>query len=125
LRAINAIRSRDIDAQIAARQQLIAEFPRDSFNRGLLANQISSTGKPDQALEIFQQGLALDPKNEDLLNFKSYHLATWGDFNGALAANDAYSSVRPGDPNPLDTRGDILFMAGRDDDAIAAYRKVL
>jgi len=125
LQAINAIRSRDIDAQIAARQQLIAEFPRDSFNRGLLANQISSTGKPDQALEIFQQGLALDPKNEDLLNFKSYHLATWGDFNGALAANDAYSSVRLGDPNPLDTRGDILFMAGRDDDAIAAYRKVL
>ena len=34
-------------------------------------------------------------------------------------------AVRPGDPNPLDTRGDILFMAGRDDEAVAAYRKVL
>ena len=31
----------------------------------------------------------------------------------------------PGDPNPLDTRGDVLFMAGRDDEAVAAYRKVL
>jgi tetratricopeptide (TPR) repeat protein len=45
--------------------------------------------------------------------------------NGALAANDAYMAVRPGDPNPFDSRGDILFMAGRDDDAVAAYRKVL
>ena len=50
---------------------------------------------------------------------------SWGDFNGALAANDAYMAIRPGDPNPLDSRGDILFMAGRDDEAVASYRKVL
>jgi tetratricopeptide (TPR) repeat protein len=67
----------------------------------------------------------LDPKNEDLLNFGSYGLAFDGDFAGALAANDSYQAVRPGDPNPLDTRGDILFIAGRDDEAVAAYRKVL
>jgi tetratricopeptide (TPR) repeat protein len=52
-------------------------------------------------------------------------LAFDGDFTGALAANDSYQAVRPGDPNPLDTRGDILFMAGRDDEAVAADRKVL
>ena len=34
-------------------------------------------------------------------------------------------AIRPGDPNPLDTRGDVLFIAGRDDEAVAAYRKVL
>ena len=79
----------------------------------------------DQAVELFQQGLALDPKNEDLLNFQSYELARWGDINGALAASDAYIAVRPGDPNPFDSRGDVLFMAGRDDEAIASYRKVL
>jgi protein ImuB len=42
-----------------------------------------------------------------------------------LAANDAYIAIRPDDPNPLDTRGDILYMAGRDDEAVAAYRKLL
>ena len=67
----------------------------------------------------------MDPKNEDLLNFQSYALAKSGDFSGALAADDAYMAVRPGDPNPLDSRGDILYMAGRDDEAVAAYRKVL
>jgi tetratricopeptide (TPR) repeat protein len=67
----------------------------------------------------------LDPKSEDLLNFESYALALGGDFDGALAANDAYTAVRPSDPNPLDTRGDVLYVAGRDDEAVAAYRKAL
>ncbi len=125
LQALNAGRSRDLEAQVRARQELLSEFPRDSENRGLLASFLSFLGQRDQALEVFRKGLALDPKNEDLLNFESYVLAAWGDFNGALTASDAYMAVRPGDPNPLDSRGDILYMAGRDDEAVAAYRKVL
>jgi tetratricopeptide (TPR) repeat protein len=65
----------------------------------------------------------LDPKDESLLNLESYDLADWGDFNGALAVNDRYLALRPTDPNPVDSRGDILFIAGRDDEAAAAYRK--
>jgi tetratricopeptide (TPR) repeat protein len=40
-----------------------------------------------------------------------------------MAADDLYQQVRPGDPNPFDTRGDALFYAGRDDEATAAYRR--
>ncbi len=58
-----------------------------------------------------------------ILNPTNWPIA--GDFNGALAASDAYMAIRPGEPNPLDSRGDILFLAGRDDDAVASYRKVL
>ncbi len=125
LQVLKASRSRDVEAGVALRQQLVSEFSRATIDRGILSNILSFLGKREQALEMLQQGLALDPKNEDLLNFQSYALAKWGDFNGALAADDAYMAVRPGDPNPLDDRGDILFMAGRDDDAVAAYRKVL
>jgi serine/threonine protein kinase/tetratricopeptide (TPR) repeat protein len=125
LQAIDAARSRDPEAELAARQQLVSEFPRATMDRALYASSVAHLGKKDQALQIFQQGLALDPKSEELFNFKSYVLAKWGDFDGALAANDAYMAIRPGDPNPFDSRGDILFMAGRDDDAVAAYRKVL
>ncbi|MFZ0284022.1 MAG: tetratricopeptide repeat protein, partial [Terriglobales bacterium] len=87
--------------------------------------ELSNMGKRDEAFELFRQGLALDPKNEDILNFQSYELAKWGDFTGALAASDGYLADRPGDPNPLDSRGDILYMAGRDDEAVTSYRKVL
>src|ERR1700723_745425 len=125
LQVLKARRSEDPEAELAARQQLVAEFPRQSIDRGILAGTLGGFGKPEQALKVLQQGLALDPKNEDLLNFESYGLAAMGDFSGALAANDSYMAIRPGDANPLDTRGDVLFMAGRDDEAVAAYRKVL
>jgi eukaryotic-like serine/threonine-protein kinase len=125
LQVVKASRSRDMEAEIGARQQLVSEYPRQTMDRGILGTFLSDLGKREQALELFQQGLALDPRNEDLLNFQSYELAHWGDFNGALAANDGYMADRPGDPNPLDSRGDILFMAGRDDEAVATYRRVL
>jgi serine/threonine protein kinase/Tfp pilus assembly protein PilF len=125
LQAVKAGRSRDVEALAATRQQLTSEFPRQTMDRGILAAILTFLGKRDQALELLRQGLALDPKNEDLLNFHSYELAKAGDINGALAANDAYIAVRPGDPNPFDTRGDILYMVGRDDEAVAAFRKVL
>ena len=125
LQAVKASRSQDPEADLAARQQLVSEFPRSTMDRGLLGNMLAGAGKQEQALALFKQGLALDPKSEDLLNFECYTLAFGGDFDGALAANDTYTAIRPGDPNPLDTRGDILFIASRDDEAVAAYRKVL
>ncbi len=115
--------SRDTEAGARARQELLSEFPRDSEMRGELAHELTFLGQQDQALDVLRQGLAQDPKNEDLLNFESYTLAKFGDIDGSLKANDIYMTVRPGDPNPLDSRGDVLFMAGRDDDAIASYRK--
>ncbi len=125
LQTLKADRSRDLEAQVRAYQELLSQFPRDSESRGILSADLATLGQRDQAVEVLRQGLALDPKNEDLLNFNSYLLAKLGDFNGALAANDTYMAVRPGDPNPFDTRGDILYMAARDDEAVAAYRKAL
>jgi tetratricopeptide (TPR) repeat protein len=43
-----------------------------------------------------------------------------------LASVDRYAALLPpNDPNPLDTRGDVLSMNGRFEEAIAAYRKNL
>jgi eukaryotic-like serine/threonine-protein kinase len=125
LQILHADRAKDFEAALAARQALVSEFPRSTMDRGTLAEVLAFEGKRQQGIDLLQQGLALDPKNEDLLNFQVYLLAKNGDINGALAADDAYISVRPGDPNPYDTRGDALFMSGRDDDAIAAYRKAI
>src|SRR6202035_452874 len=118
LQVLKAVRSRDLEATVAARQQFVSELPRQTMDRGVLAAALGGgIGKQDQALELLKQGLALDPKDEVLLNFQCYALAGSRDFNGALAANDAYLAVRPGDPNPFDTRGDVLFIARRDDEA--------
>ncbi|MGA9900021.1 MAG: protein kinase [Terriglobales bacterium] len=125
IQVLTAERSRDPEAAVRARQELLSAYPRDNNNRGILGVELSGLGKRDEAFELFKQGLALEPKNEEILNFQSYELAKWDDFTGALAASDGYLADRPGDPNPLDSRGDILYMASRDDEAVACYRKVL
>jgi eukaryotic-like serine/threonine-protein kinase len=125
LQVLKADRSRDLELQLQTRQALVAEFPRESGIRADLADTLGRAGRREESLEVLRQGLAMDAKNEDLLNEQSYTLARWSDFNAALAANDRYAAVRPGDPNPLDSRGDILYLAGRDDEAIATYRKVI
>ena len=125
LHTLKAVRSRDGEAELAARQQLVSEFPRATEERGILGAVLSGLGKRDEAIDLFRQGLALDPKNAELLNFESYELAKWGDFAGALTASDGYMAVLPNDPNPFDSRGDILFMAGRNDEAVASYHKAI
>ena len=125
LRVQQVGRSRDIEGVIAAYKAVISEFPRSSLDADSLSGILSVLGRAEEGAELCRQALALDPKNPDLLNALSYNLAESGDFKGALAENDAYAAMLPGDLNPVDSRGDILFDAGSDDEAAAMYRKAI
>jgi len=120
-----ARQSGDPEALISSLQKLVAEFPHDSENRGWLAQTLGGSGRAQESLQVLREGLELDPRAETLLNVESYTLAISGDLAGALQDNDRYAALRPTDPNPVDSRGDLLFIAGRHDEAVAAYRKVL
>ncbi|HEY3926920.1 MAG TPA: tetratricopeptide repeat protein, partial [Candidatus Koribacter sp.] len=122
LQATNAKRTGDLDAAVQAYRQLVTEYPRDGYDRGSLATYLSLVGKVDEAVATLKEGLATSPKDENLLNFDIYALAEAGDMPGAMAADDAYEAVRPGDPNPFDSRGDALFFAGKYEEAVSAYR---
>ncbi len=117
--------ARDVEAGLAVRRQIASEFPKDTENLGELAHLLTFYGRGEEGEALLRRGLAADPKDENLLNFECYNLALAGNFSGALSACDAYQAVRPDDSNPLDTRGDVFFLAGRDDEAIASYRKAL
>jgi len=118
-------RSRDLEATIRAQEAVIAEFPRESDSRSGLGVWLLGANQADRAINILREGLTYDPKDESLWNILGYAYSAKGDQAAALQANDQYIAIRPGDPNPVDTRADILFWFGRDDDALAAYRKVL
>jgi serine/threonine protein kinase/tetratricopeptide (TPR) repeat protein len=120
-----ANRAQDRPAQLRACAAVIAEFPRDSDSRAGCGVFLGLAGKPDQAVSLLRQGLELSPQDEAVLNILGYAEAWQGNQSAALEANDKYLAIRPNDPNPWDTRGDIFFMFARDDDAIAAYRKVI
>ncbi len=125
LELLHTSQARDSEAGLAARRQIASEFPKDTQNLGILAHLLTYSGKAEEGEALLRQGLAADPKDENLLNFQCYNYALIGSFGAALASCDAYQAVRPNDSNPLDTRGDVLFLAGRDDDAVASYRKAV
>jgi eukaryotic-like serine/threonine-protein kinase len=118
-------RSRDLEALTRALESVIAEFPRESDSRASLGVLLQNLNQTDRSISILREGLAADPKDDALWNILGYAYATKGDKPAALQASDQYIALRPGDPNPVDTRGDIFFWFGQDDDALAAYRKAL
>jgi tetratricopeptide (TPR) repeat protein len=120
-----ANRGGDSEAAFAVMQQIAQEFPRDIANRALIGHYLSLQGKNSDAVAYLKNLLVEQPHDENALNFATYTLAQAGDLSGAMAANDEYIKVRPGDFNPFDSRGDALFFAGRDDEALAAYRKAM
>ncbi|MBV9610634.1 MAG: tetratricopeptide repeat protein, partial [Acidobacteria bacterium] len=120
-----AFRSGDRKAELQAFETLVSEFPRDSDSRSNFALQLSNNGQTDRALSVLHEALATEPKNESLLNILGYVEAFKEDEKAAVQANDQYLALRPNDPNPWDTRGDIYFYFGKDDEALTNYRKVI
>ncbi|MGZ4824519.1 MAG: protein kinase domain-containing protein [Terriglobales bacterium] len=118
-------RGRDTEGLVRTLEAIVAEFPRDTDSRARLGVTLHLVDHDERGIKLLRDGLAQDPKDENLINIMGYSYANVGDLSSALRANDEYLAMRPKDSNPWDTRGDILFKLGRDDEAIAAYRKAL
>ena len=103
------VRARDLEGRVRTLEAIVAEFPRDTQVRARLGVMLHLVGQNERAVKLLRDGLAVDPKDEDLLNIMGYAYANAGDLPSALRADDEYLAVRPKDPNPYDTRGDILF----------------
>jgi serine/threonine protein kinase/tetratricopeptide (TPR) repeat protein len=123
--ATKAFRAGDIAGARQATESLLKEFPREDRVRLRLASAFAGEGEPDRAISVLKDGLELDPKNDVFLNMLGYAEALSGNLAAALQANDQYMAIRPNDPNPWDTRGDILYSLNHDDEAVEAYRKVI
>jgi eukaryotic-like serine/threonine-protein kinase len=123
--AIGAAQAGDRGKEKEIYESLVKEFPRDAEARTSLAQRLVAEGDAAQAISVLEAGLKLDPKDETLLNQLAYAQADAGNLQAALEADDQYMAVRPNDPNPLDSRGDILYALNHDDEAVAAYRKVI
>jgi tetratricopeptide (TPR) repeat protein/TolB-like protein len=106
-------------------ESLLKEFPRQDDAREELAQSLLGAGETDHSASVLKDGLQLDPRNEIFLNQLAYTQAASGNLAAALQADDQYMAIRPNDPNPWDTRGDILSYSNHDDEAVEAYRKTI
>lgn len=110
---------------ISAMNDMLAMFPKDKHLLYLAGNWLMGENGDDQALKIFERALALDKNYPAALNDAAYVYARNRQFAKAFATMDRYVVVLPKEPNPHDSYGELLRMAGHFDDSLTHYRMAL
>jgi tetratricopeptide (TPR) repeat protein len=100
-------------------------YPSNVDFRLELARNFKETGKLDQALEQFEIAREIDPNRKTIYNDLAYIYAARGDFSTAIGYIDRYRELAPDEPNPYDSKGEILMWAGKLDEAINHFQKAL
>jgi tetratricopeptide (TPR) repeat protein len=105
-------------------QSAVREFPREVEVRAELINCRWSEGKYSEVPPMAEEVLRLDERRFRVYEYLADAYGFEGDLPKALAAVDHWASLLPpNDPDPIDTRGDVLRLNGRYEAALAAYRK--
>ena len=80
---------------------------------------------PDAAREAFERVVVLQPDEASTYHHLSMLYADEGAWTEAIAAAERSVALAPEDPERLDALGEVLLMAGRLDDAAAAFGRAL
>jgi eukaryotic-like serine/threonine-protein kinase len=107
-------------------RRTIREFPSEIGPRFALMSVIWDQGREGEAKPTLEEIVRIDPQRPLVYNYLAYEEAALGNVNQAVADVDKYASMLPpNDPNPRDSRGDVLRMGGRFQDAIAEYQTIV
>ena len=103
-------------------QTAVREFPREIQPRLLLGILLSGLG-PAEPIPAFEDALRVDERQPWPYCMLAYGYGWQGDLTRALGMLEHYAALLPpNDPNPIDTRGDVLSLSERYDEALAQYR---
>lgn len=117
----------DTTRAVATVRELVRKYPDDKDARiifgGILA-ALRGSGDPE-ARTLIRETLELDPSYAPGYNMLAYAHAGDGDLEIADSLIARYVELEPDAPNPWDSRGEILELAGRMEEAREAYRQAL
>lgn len=103
-------------------KQLVELAPGDWAVQIMAAQNAHGDQDIDGAIKAYERAIALNPKVAQPHNNLAYLYAERGDLKKAMASIDKYAELESG-PNPYDSKGEILLMAGKFDDSEAAFQK--
>lgn len=115
----------DIGAARAGYAELVKEAPTSWRAQWAAGNFYSGTGDTAAAVKAFEASIALNPDNGPIYNSLAYLYAFDGDLDKAVEAASKQVELLSGEPNPLDTKGEIEIMAGKFADAEATFKTSL
>lgn len=107
-------------AAASALKKLAAASPSDPLIQLQFAESLVANRNYAQAESVLRNAISMLPGHAPLWNSLAYALAYQGRFDQALDAVRRYAELDPG-PNPADSRGEILMMAGRFREAADAF----
>ncbi len=106
-------------------EELVAKYPDDKEAQAALGIRYRWLGRDADDIRMQEQVLRLDPYNIPALNELANQVALAGDEARADSLSLRYIELEPNQPNPYDTRGEILETFGRYEEARAMFREAV
>jgi tetratricopeptide (TPR) repeat protein len=122
---IAKVQEGDFIGGISAMNDMLEMYPKDKHLLYLAGNWLMGENGTDQAQEMMEKALAIDKNFPAALNDLAYVDARNRQFAKAFAAMDRYVALLPKEPNPQDSYGELLRMAGNFEGSLKHYRAAL
>lgn len=122
---ISKVQEGDYIEGISLMNDLLEMYPHDKHLLYLAGNWLMAEEGNEQAQRIMEKALAIDKNFPAALNDLAYIYARNRQFEKALALMDRYVVLLPKEPNPEDSYGELLRMAGRFEQSLEHYRAAL
>jgi tetratricopeptide (TPR) repeat protein/DNA-binding winged helix-turn-helix (wHTH) protein len=116
------------DNEMAVRSlyEIIAKFPQETesyFRLGFILRH--GLKHYEEALQVFEQGIAADPEAKEIYNQLGFIYTHFGRYAEAIAAHERYVQLAPDEPNAYDSLGMSYNNAGRYDEALVSFNRAL
>jgi len=115
----------DLKAEREIYDQLRKLAPRDHRVAMWMGNAARRFGDAKGATEAFELAIEINPRAAEPYNDLAYSYLYDGKTDKAVELAQTYARLKPTEPNPQDSLGEILMSAGRFEEADAAFRKAL
>ena len=122
---IAKVQEGDFIGGISAMNDLLEMYPKDKHLLYLAGNWLMGENGDEQARKIMEKALAIDKNYPAALNDLAYLYARNREFPKAFANMDRYVALLPAEPNPQDSYGELLRMAGNFEGSLQHYRAAL
>jgi Flp pilus assembly protein TadD len=119
------VKEGDFIGGISAMNDLLEMYPKDKHLLYLAGDWLMAENGDEQARRMMEKALAIDKNYPGALNDLAYLCARNREFAKAFDDMDRYLALLPNEPNPQDSYGELLRMAGNFEGSLQHYRAAL
>jgi tetratricopeptide (TPR) repeat protein len=125
IKAMEAVVQGNIDSALTVFGKLIKRYPDEKEAYASLAQLSNRKEQFEKAVGYYRKAIELDSLYKSAYNELAYTYNTIGNLKGAISTIDKYIALAPDEPNPYDSKADILAANGKIDEAIESYKAAL